>query len=78
MRGFVLAFSQDESGVNGVNGRQHVSAWVVQRPYNNQRTNRMDSRRIEDSNPTDRRLVEIPTHQPDDCIVRRKRSYCNE
>jgi hypothetical protein len=77
MRGFRFTFPKDESGVNGASGRQHVSAWV-QLPDNNQRTNHMDSRRSKDSNPTDKRLVQIPTHQPDDCTVLRKRSYCNE
>ena len=77
MRGFGFAFPQDESGSKWGASRQHVSA-CVQRPDNNQRTNRMDSRRSKDSNPTDRRLVQIPTHQQDDCTVRRKRSYCNE
>jgi hypothetical protein len=61
----------------GASRRQHVLAWV-QRPDNNQCTNSMASRRSKDSNLMDRRLVQIPTHQPDDCYVRRKRSYCNE
>jgi hypothetical protein len=59
---------------SGASGRQHV----LQGPDNNQRINRLDSRRSKDSNATDRRLVKIPTHQPDDCTARRKRSYCNE
>lgn len=72
--GWALLFLGMNRGANGASCRQRVSA-RAQRPDNNDVTI-VWSRPSKDSNPTDRSLVRIPTHQRDDCTVCRERTCC--